>query len=95
MAQGQGLASLCAEELCKRLPLLRDAALAGNAAAARMEAHAMRGVAANFGLRDFAESLRCVEEAAREGDGDRLRAAMQGLPAQLETALTLLPPLVA
>lgn len=84
------LAALCAEELRKRLPLLLDAIAAGDFASARMEAHAMKGVAANFGLPELAESLAAVESAARAQQLANLRGAAPGLAPQLESALEAL-----
>jgi PAS domain-containing protein len=84
------LADLCAEELRKRLPLLLAAATAGDAGQARMEAHAMRGVAANFGLAALAESLSAVEAAARAFEMLELRVAARALPPKVDAALASL-----
>ena len=84
------LADMCAEELRKRLPLLLAAAAAGDAREVRTEAHAMRGVAANFGLAALAESLAQLEAAAR---GERLLDLHQGakaLPSKVDAALASL-----
>lgn len=81
------LAALCGEEVLSRLPRLQAAVAAGDAAAARMEAHALRGVAAGFGLEDLAEALLAVEQAARAGDLEQLTAASSALPQRAEEAL--------
>ena len=89
-AYASQLAELCAEELRKRLPLLLAAAAAGDAREVRTEAHAMRGVAANFGLAALAESLAQLEAAAR---GERLLDLHQGakaLPSKVDAALASL-----
>jgi HPt (histidine-containing phosphotransfer) domain-containing protein len=84
------LAGLCAEELRKRLPLLLEAATAGDAGQARMEAHAMRGVAANFGLAALAECLAAVEATARAQQVPELQVAVQALPPKMDAALASL-----
>jgi HPt (histidine-containing phosphotransfer) domain-containing protein len=81
------LAELCAEELRKRLPVLLDAIEAGDCPTARSEAHAMKGVAANFGLLPLAESLDRLEVAARGGVVPDLRIGAAGLPPQVHAAL--------
>ena len=81
------LAALCEEEVRTRLPRLQAAIAAGDAAAARMEAHAIRGVAASFGLEDLAETLLAVEIAARAGDLAALLSASPGLPQRAEAGL--------
>lgn len=89
-ASAHALAELCAEELRKRLPLLLAAASAGDTTEARTEAHAMRGVAANFGLPALAESLAALEAAARNQQLPALLAAAQALPPQVDAALETL-----
>jgi PAS domain-containing protein/HPt (histidine-containing phosphotransfer) domain-containing protein len=81
------LAALCAEEVRTRLPRLQAAIVAGDAAAARMEAHAIRGVAGSFGLDALAEALLTLETAARAGDLTALAAASAGLPQLAEADL--------
>ncbi len=84
------LADLCAEELRRRLPLLLEAAAAGDAGQARMEAHAMRGVAANFGLATLAEALATLEAAARADQILELRLGARALPSTVDSALSSL-----
>lgn len=87
LALPPGLAELCAEELRKRLPLLLAAAASGDCANARVEAHAMKGVAANFTLATLAEQLCRLEQAARAGELAALRQGCAGLAPKLELAL--------
>jgi PAS domain-containing protein/HPt (histidine-containing phosphotransfer) domain-containing protein len=84
------LADLCAEELRKRLPLLLAAASVGDVSQAHSEAHAMRGVAANFGLAALAESLSVLEAAARSHRMLDLRQGAQALPPKVDAALASL-----
>ncbi|TDH64561.1 hypothetical protein E2C06_01050 [Dankookia rubra] len=81
------LAALCKEEVRTRMPRLQAAIAAGDAPAARLEAHAIRGVAASFGLDDLAETLLVVETAARAGDLAKLATASPGLPQCAEAGL--------
>jgi HPt (histidine-containing phosphotransfer) domain-containing protein len=81
------LLALCAEELRTRLPALLDSIQKGDRVTARTEAHAMRGVAANFGLAELAEILGQVEAAARDGLLTELSDAALALPTQLDAAL--------
>ncbi|MFC7474500.1 Hpt domain-containing protein [Dankookia sp. GCM10030260] len=81
------LAALCEEEVRTRLPRLGIAITAGDVAAVRMEAHAIRGVAASFGLDALAAALLVVETAARAGDLGALAAASNGLPDLAEDGL--------
>jgi HPt (histidine-containing phosphotransfer) domain-containing protein len=76
--------------LRNRIPLLLRAVAEADYAAARMEAHAMKGVAANFGLPALAESLGAVESAARAQQLGSMRGAAQGLAPQLDLALETL-----
>jgi hypothetical protein len=62
----------CAQELRTRLPLLRGALAAGEISVALKEAHAMRGVAANFGLTTLATTLLGIEAALRERRPDKI-----------------------
>ncbi len=89
-ASAHTLARLCADELRKRLPLLQEAVERGDGPSARVEAHAMKGVAANFGLPELAASLEGLEQATRADDLPRLRSATQMLPKQLDAALDTL-----
>ncbi|MDO9711303.1 Hpt domain-containing protein [Paracraurococcus lichenis] len=89
------LSSLCEEEVRTRLPRLQAAIATGDAVAVRVEAHAIRGVAAGFGLGALAEALGSLEAAARAGDLVALAAASPGLPVLAEDALRQLARLAA
>ena len=84
------LSALCAEELRNRLPLLLQAMIAGDTASARMESHAMRGVAANFGLVALAEMLLMVEVTAKAQRIDELLILARTLPPGVDAALEAL-----
>lgn len=90
MAISPALAAICADELRKRLPLLLAACTARDAAAARAEAHAMRGVAANFGLPNLAQLLPTIEAAAKQGDLTAAGPALAVLPQHQEAELSAL-----
>jgi HPt (histidine-containing phosphotransfer) domain-containing protein len=81
------LVNLCAQELRHRLPLVLEAAAVGDIPATKREAHALRGVSANFGLAELAQALFELEAAARAEDLRLLRARAQGLPPIAEAAL--------
>jgi HPt (histidine-containing phosphotransfer) domain-containing protein len=61
------VARLCGDELCTRVPQLRDAVGHRQREAAREHAHALRGMAANFGLSGLALALAVLEATAKEG----------------------------
>ncbi len=82
-----GLAQLCAEELRNRLPLLLAAVTAEELDAVRIQAHAMKGVAGNFGLPILADMLCMLEAAARGGRLLELQRQSTALPGQLDVAL--------
>ncbi|SDB54717.1 Hpt domain-containing protein [Belnapia rosea] len=87
---GPVLAGLCADELRERHPRIQAAAAAGDFRGLQAEAHALRGVAANFGLGVLAEDLLALETAARQSDADRLRSLLGRLPDEVAKALTAL-----
>ena len=60
------VARLCGDELCERVPQLRQAIGHSRRDVAREHAHALRGMAANFGLTGLATALMGLEAAARE-----------------------------
>jgi HPt (histidine-containing phosphotransfer) domain-containing protein len=60
------VARLCEAELLSRLPQLKAAIGSAEFSAAREHAHALKGMAANFGLRDLAQALAGLEDAARD-----------------------------
>ena len=61
------VARLCGDELCVRVPQLRDAIGHRQRDVAREHAHALRGMAANFGLMSLAMALAALERTAKEG----------------------------
>lgn len=87
---GPALAALCADELRQRHPRIQAAGSADDLNALKTEAHALRGVAANFGLGVLADELLALEVAARSEDRDRLARALRRLPAEVAQALAAL-----
>ncbi len=87
---GPVLAALCADELRERHPRIQAAAAAGDFGALQTEAHALRGVAANFGLGALAEDLLAVETAARQQDASGLHSVLNRLPGEVAKALAAL-----
>ena len=87
---GPALAALCADELRERHPRIAAAAASGDFETLKAEAHALRGVAANFGLGVLAEQLLAVESAARRQDPTGLTGALRLLPAEVAQALVAL-----
>jgi HPt (histidine-containing phosphotransfer) domain-containing protein len=87
---GPVLAGLCANELRERHPRIQAAAAAGDFRALQMEAHALRGVAANFGLGVLADDLLVLETAARRQDAGGLGGALGRLPGEVAKALAAL-----
>lgn len=61
------VARLCGDELCIRVPQLRDAVGHRQRDVALEHAHALRGMAANFGLSRLALALAALERTAKEG----------------------------
>ena len=61
------VARLCGDELCVRVPQLRYAVGHRQREAALEHAHALRGMAANFGLSGLALALGVLERTAKEG----------------------------
>ena len=87
---GPVLAGLCANELRERHPRIEAAAAARDFRALQIEAHALRGVAANFGLGVLAEDLLILETAARRQDAGGFADALERLPGEVARALTAL-----
>jgi HPt (histidine-containing phosphotransfer) domain-containing protein len=87
---GPVLAGLCADELRERHPRIQAAAAAGDFRTLLAEAHALRGVAANFGLGVLAEDLLTVETAARREDAGGLHVVLDRLPGEVAKALAAL-----
>ncbi|WP_164867747.1 Hpt domain-containing protein [Rhodovarius crocodyli] len=89
MALPPGLAKLCGEELLTRAPKLRSAIALQQREVAREHAHALKGMAANFGLKPLAEALAGLEAAAKQTDAP-LDASMQAVEAEIPPALSAL-----
>jgi HPt (histidine-containing phosphotransfer) domain-containing protein len=87
---GPVLAGLCAEELRQRHPRIVTAAAAGDLAILHWEAHALRGVAANFGLAALAELLLTLERAARQQDLGGINGPLEQMPGAVAQALVAL-----
>jgi HPt (histidine-containing phosphotransfer) domain-containing protein len=87
---GAALAALCADELHERHPRLQAAGKAGDLNTLKTEAHALRGVAANFGLAVLAEQLLALEAAARSEDRNCIAEVLGQLPAEVAQALVAL-----
>ncbi len=83
------VARLCGDELCVRVPQLRDAVGHRQREAAREHAHALRGMAANFGLSGLALALGALEHAAKEGSAP-LGPAFAAVEREIMPALSAL-----
>ena len=83
------VARLCGDELCVRVPQLRDAVGRAHREGAREHAHALRGMAANFGLSGLAMALAGLERAAKEGHGP-LAPAFAAVEREIMPALSAL-----
>jgi HPt (histidine-containing phosphotransfer) domain-containing protein len=89
MALPPGLAKLCADELLTRAPQLRSAIAQQERELVREHAHALKGMAANFGLNSLAAALAGLEAASRQADAP-LDAGMQAVEAEIPPALNAL-----
>lgn len=78
---------LCRAELESRAPLLREAVEAADAEAVKVQAHAMRGLASNFGLAELVSPLERIERGAEAQDLAAMAAGLDALDAHLEAAL--------
>jgi HPt (histidine-containing phosphotransfer) domain-containing protein len=87
---GPVLAGLCAAELRERYPRIQAAAAAGDFRTLMAEAHALRGVAANFGLGVLADDLLTVEMAARRQDAGGMDGVLDRMPREVAKALAAL-----
>lgn len=83
------VARLCGDELCVRVPQLRDAVGHRRREAAREHAHALRGMAANFGLSGLALALAALERTAKE-DSAPLEPAFAAVEREIVPALNAL-----
>ena len=80
------VARLCGDELCVRVPELRQAVGRAQRDRAREQAHALRGMAANFGLAGLATALATLEAAARD-NSMAMAAAFAAVEHEIEPAL--------
>ena len=89
-APAPGLAEardLCRTEMLARAPQLREGLRAGDAVAVRLHAHALRGLAANFGLAALLPALEEAERAAQAADASGMAAALLGFEAEFDQAM--------
>ncbi len=78
---------LCREEMLALASQLRAAVAAGDAGAARLQLHAMRGLAANFSLNALLPLLEALESAAQAPQMAGLDAALADFERELDLAL--------
>jgi len=83
------VARLCGEELLARAPQLRAAIALRQREQAREHAHALKGMAANFGLKPLAAALAGLENAAKQSNTP-LEAPMQVVEQEIPPALAAL-----
>lgn len=76
--------NLCRAEMLARAPRLREGLRAGDAEAVRLHAHALRGLAVNFGLTALAPALEAMERAQ---DHTGMTVALEGFEAEFALAL--------
>ncbi|UPY36960.1 Hpt domain-containing protein [Sediminicoccus sp. KRV36] len=79
--------NLCREEMLALAPQLRSGVRAGDGGATRLMAHALRGLAANFGLSALVPALEQVERAAQAEDSPGMEAALAGFEREFAIAL--------
>jgi signal transduction histidine kinase/CheY-like chemotaxis protein/HPt (histidine-containing phosphotransfer) domain-containing protein len=84
------LIETCAGELQSRYPRLVAAAAAADARTLVMEAHAIAGGAANYGLARLAQHARAIEQAGHEGEVDRARPLVDALAPVLTAGVAAL-----
>ncbi len=82
------VARLCEEELLARVPRLRAAIVRPDSRQVREDAHALRGMVANIGMREFAAALGALEDAA--GDGTSLKPLLAAVEPHVAPALEAL-----
>lgn len=78
---------LCREEMLALAPQLREAVRLGDAVAARRQAHAIRGLAANFGLSALVPVLQALEAAALAPQMAGVEAALAAFEREFDVAL--------
>jgi signal transduction histidine kinase/HPt (histidine-containing phosphotransfer) domain-containing protein len=84
------LIGACVDEVRSRARALDGAAASADLAALQREAHALRGGAANYGLRELAACAAEIERAARDRRGDEALARVKGLADVVDRALAAL-----
>ena len=84
------LIGACVDEVRSRARSLDGAAASSDLAALQREAHALRGGAANYGLRELAARAEEIEHAAREARGEEAVALVRGLADVVDRALAAL-----
>lgn len=78
---------LCREEMLALAPQLREAVRLRDGAAARRQAHAMRGLAANFGLSALVPVLQALEAAADAPQMAGLDSTLAAFEGEFDAAL--------
>ncbi|WP_207540161.1 Hpt domain-containing protein [Sabulicella rubraurantiaca] len=81
---------LCQEEVSAKLDSLGTLFTLGDLQAMRAESHALRGLAANFGMVTLLPALQALEEACRAGDENGAAEAMVLLRKEVGPALQAL-----
>ncbi|MCU0985618.1 MAG: PAS-domain containing protein [Acetobacteraceae bacterium] len=84
------LIGACVDEVRQRSRSLEGAAAAGDLPMLQREAHALRGGAANYGLRELAVRAAAIEHAARDGHGEEATQLVRDLGDVVERALAAL-----
>ncbi|WP_158639251.1 PAS-domain containing protein [Elioraea rosea] len=84
------LIGACVDEVRQRSRSLDTAAAASDLPMLQREAHALRGGAANYGLRELAERAAAIEHAARAGNGEEAIAIVRELGDVVDRALAAL-----
>ena len=84
------LIGACIDEVKSRARSLESAAASADLVMLQREAHALRGGAANYGLRELAERAGEIEAAVREGRGQEAIALVRTLAEVLDRAILAL-----
>jgi signal transduction histidine kinase/HPt (histidine-containing phosphotransfer) domain-containing protein len=84
------LIGACVDEVRQRSRSLDGAAAAADLPMLQREAHALRGGAANYGLRELAERAAAIEKASRDGQAEEAVGLVRDLGDVVERALAAL-----
>ncbi len=84
------LIGACVDEVRQRSRSLEGAAASADLPMLQREAHALRGGAANYGLRELAERAAAIETAARDGEAHEAVGLVRDLGDVVERALAAL-----